>query len=146
MGKNKYIESPEKMWELFQAYKKEVKSNPRIIVEYHGRNGEKREKPLEVPLTIAGFSNYLREKDVTTNLHDYMANTNDAYGDYSNICRAIKENVRQDQIEGGMVGQYNPSITQRLNGLKEHTDHTIKEQPIFPDYEDQYNKGQESND
>jgi hypothetical protein len=32
--------------------------------------------------------------------------------------------IRQDQIEGGMVGQYNPSITQRLNGLTEKTDVT----------------------
>jgi hypothetical protein len=38
------------------------------------------------------------------------------------ICTHIKEIVRQDQIEGGMVGQYNPSITQRLNGLKEQTE------------------------
>ena len=44
----------------------------------------------------------------------------------------IREVIRRDQIEGGMVGQYNPSITQRLNGLKEQTESTIKtEQPLF---------------
>jgi hypothetical protein len=32
-----------------------------------------------------------------------------------------------------MVGQYNPSITQRLNGLVERQETTIKEQPLFPD-------------
>jgi hypothetical protein len=31
-----------------------------------------------------------------------------------------------------MVGQYNPSITQRLNGLKESIEQTNIEQPLFP--------------
>jgi hypothetical protein len=30
--------------------------------------------------------------------------------------------IRNDQIDGGMVGQYNSSITQRLNGLVEKTE------------------------
>jgi hypothetical protein len=29
----------------------------------------------------------------------------------------ILDEIRNDQIEGGSVGQYNASITQRLNGL-----------------------------
>jgi hypothetical protein len=30
-----------------------------------------------------------------------------------------------------MVGQYNPSITQRLNNLKEQVEQTNVEQPLF---------------
>ena len=115
MGKNKYIETPEKMWELFEAYRKEVKSNPRHITDFYGKDGEERIKPLERPLTLEGFRNYARK--TISCVQDYFANTNDAYSEYSTICRAIMEEIRQDQIEGGMVGQYNPSITQRLNGL-----------------------------
>jgi len=50
------------------------------------------------------------------------------------VCSRIKKSIRKDQIEGGMVGQYNPSITQRLNGLveKQETSITI-EQPLFGD-------------
>jgi hypothetical protein len=32
-----------------------------------------------------------------------------------------------------MVGQYNPSITQRLNNLKEQVEQINIEQPLFPD-------------
>jgi aspartyl/asparaginyl-tRNA synthetase len=39
MGKNKYIESPEKMWELFEAYRQEVKNNPRHITDFYGKDG-----------------------------------------------------------------------------------------------------------
>jgi hypothetical protein len=36
-----------------------------------------------------------------------------------------------------MVGQYNPSITQRLNGLTERVENTIvTEQPLFPDVQE----------
>jgi hypothetical protein len=37
-----------------------------------------------------------------------------------------------------MVGQYNASITQRLNGLTEKVESTIvTEQPLFPDVKDE---------
>jgi hypothetical protein len=36
-----------------------------------------------------------------------------------------------------MVGQYNASITQRLNGLTEKVENTIvAEQPLFPDVQE----------
>ena len=52
------------------------------------------------------------------------------YEAYVSICSHIKEEIRQDQIEGGMVGQFNPSITQRLNGLTEKTDVTTQGERI----------------
>ena len=116
----KYIETPEKMWELFEAYRKEVKSNPRIVYEFHGRDGEERQKPLERPLTMEGFKVYCWDNvgDITA----YWVNRDDAYSDYSTIITRIKETIRQDQIEGGVVGQYNSNLTARLNGLTEKTE------------------------
>jgi hypothetical protein len=32
-----------------------------------------------------------------------------------------------------MAGIYNPSITQRLNGLVDKQETTIREQPLFPE-------------
>jgi hypothetical protein len=64
-------------------------------------------------------------------LDNYFANSRGRYKKFSSICRAIKEQIRQDQIEGGMAGMYNPSITQRLNNLVEKTQTTIVEQPLF---------------
>jgi hypothetical protein len=56
----------------------------------------------------------------------YFDNPDKRYNDYITICSYIKDIVRQDQIEGGMVGQYNASITQRLNGLAEKTQNEYK--------------------
>jgi hypothetical protein len=127
MAKHKYIEKPEKMWELFEQYREKTKSNPRKKHVFVGKDGNSDYERLEVPLTFEGFNNYCRE--VIGCVHDYFANTNNAYTEYSSICRAIKETIRQDQIEGGMVGQYNPSITQRLNGLADNQNHNIQTEP-----------------
>jgi len=62
-----------------------------------------------------------------------MANTRGAYDKYSSVCSRVREAIRQDQIEGGMVGQYNASITQRLNNLTDKQEHTVTEQPLFPE-------------
>ena len=111
----KYIETPEKMWELFDAYRSKVKSNPRKKHVFVGKDGNSDNELLEVPLTFEGFKNYCYE--VVGCVEQYFTNQNELYGDYVGICSRIKGVIRQDQIEGGMVGQYNPSITQRLNGL-----------------------------
>jgi hypothetical protein len=63
-----------------------------------------------------------------------MDNSNKAYNDFCAISAHIKKEIRQDQIAGGMVGQYNASLTARLNGLTEKVENTIvTEQPLFPD-------------
>jgi hypothetical protein len=66
-------------------------------------------------------------------VHQYFVNQENMYNEYLNICMRVRKAIREDQISGGMVGQYNPSITQRLNGLVEKQETTIKEQPLFPD-------------
>jgi hypothetical protein len=61
----------------------------------------------------------------------YFSNSKGRYKRFSTICSRIRREVRSDQIEGGMAGMYNPSITQRLNSLVEKTQTTIIEQPLF---------------
>lgn len=122
MGKHKYIESPEAMWELFEAYKKETKANRRRVPKATPKGILYEEH--EPPLTMVGFSSYVADQEITSNVHDYFANTRDSYSEYSSICSRIVDAIKRDQIEGGMVGQYNASITQRLNNLTERVDQT----------------------
>jgi hypothetical protein len=130
MAKHKYIETPDKMWELFEAYRKEVKDNPRTNHVFVGKDGLSKNQELERPLTMEGFYEYVCERKDTKfetdspDLSDYFENKDERYNEYIRICSRIKRNIRQDQIEGGMVGQYNPSITQRLNGLTDKQDVT----------------------
>jgi len=84
--------------------------------------------PLERPLTQVGFRTFAAEKG--SSVQDYFANTDGRYSDYATICSRIEEAIRMDQIEGGMTGQYNASITQRLNNLTERVDTTTKGEKI----------------
>lgn len=122
MGKPKYIETPEKMYELFEAYKASRK--PReiqkatvkgVVSEFH-----------MPPLTMEGFDVFVMNYEgiESKGVDQYFINKDGAYSAYLGICSRIKREIRNDQIEGGMVGQYNPSITQRLNNLTEKTDVT----------------------
>ena len=114
----KYIETPERMYELFEEYRNEVKSNPRFKYELN-RMGEATAIPLEVPLTLEGFETYVAKLGIINDMSQYFANTEQRYTDYQTICSRIRKEIKADQIAGGMVGQYNASITQRLNGLTE---------------------------
>lgn len=121
MPKPKLIETPEKLYSIFEEYKEYIKTNPRTI-DKALQSGKIAKETLRVPLTMDGFEIFCFQKGFT--VEHYFRNTNDSYGEYCGICSIIKKEIRADQIEGGMVGQYNPSITQRLNNLTEKTDIT----------------------
>jgi len=127
----KKIETPERFWELFEEYVNQTKSNPRYKHELD-KFGNIVAIPLRVPLTIEGFEMYCFNQGVINDLSHYFCNLDNRYTDYVAICTRVRKAVRNDQIEGGMVGQYNPSITQRLNNLVEKTQTEIVEQPLFP--------------
>jgi hypothetical protein len=48
MGKHKYIETPEKLWEMFEAYKTRTIENPRVI-DKALQSGKVVQEKLEVP-------------------------------------------------------------------------------------------------
>lgn len=131
MSKHKYIETPEELYNLFEQYKLEVKDNPRKRHVFVGKDGNSENEKLERPLTMEGFRVYCFKNQGC--IKDYFDNKDNRYSEYATICTHIRDLIRQDQIEGGMVGQYNPSITQRLNGLTDKSEMTVKEMPLFPD-------------
>jgi hypothetical protein len=131
-GRGKYIETPEILWEMFEAYCKHTKSRPFIVTDWVGGQGMKVDRKKERPLTMEGFNLFCYDK--ISQIKDYFANTGGNYSEYLHICTRIREAIREDQIGGGMAGIYNPSITQRLNGLVEKVQNDVKvEQSLFPD-------------
>ena len=121
VGRPKAFESPEQLMEWFNKYKVWVEENPIRVHDYVGKDADEVYRIRQRPLTIEGFEMYCFEQGVINDLSNYFANSDGRYSDYSTICSRIKKAIRQDQIEGGMAGIYNPSITQRLNNLVEKT-------------------------
>src|SRR5690606_15425639 len=107
---------PDEIKEVWTAFKLDVKEQAKewIDVQYAGRNGDEKLSYKKVPLTFEGFKRYCRENDIGE-VEQYFTNQGGYYDDFVGICRAIKEEIRENQIIGGMLGFFNPSITQRLN-------------------------------
>lgn len=136
IGKPKAIATPELLLQHFNDYKKEVRDNPIEVVDYKGKDADRVIMEHRRPLTLEGFEVYCFEKGIIRDLGDYFSNKGGRYINYATICSHIRRVIRQDQIEGGMAGVYNPSITQRLNGLVEKTENkVVVEQPLFGDDE-----------
>lgn len=118
------FQNPDEIWQLFEKYRKSVKDNPRKKHTFVGKDGNSEYELLEVPLTIEGFKCYCY--DNVGCIGQYLVNQDGLYDHFITICSRVKEAIRRDQIEGGMVGQYNSSITQRLNGLVDKKETEIK--------------------
>jgi hypothetical protein len=117
--KQKYIETPERLYELFEEYKVWAKANPFVVVDWVGAKAVEVERKKERPLSVFGFYTFGYTRNVT--VQNYFMNRNEAYGDYEEVVNKIKNEIKGEQIEGGMAGVYNAQITARLNGLVEKT-------------------------
>lgn len=133
MAKHKYFTSPEHLWNTFEEYRKHVKDNPRIKIEYVGKDGSRVGTPIEQPLTIEGFKCYCAEH--VGDIQAYWNNRDQEYTEFSPIITRIKQEIRQDQITGGMTGFYNSNLTARINGLtdKQEINAEVKAKPMFGD-------------
>lgn len=136
MPKHKYIETPERLLEYWDEYVKFVKSNPIIVKDWVGKDATNVYREKERPLTQQRFEAWMFRTHKIT-IGQYFDNQNEAYNEYLAICSHIVKERQADQIEGGMAGIYNPSITQRLNNLVEKSEiKQILEQPFFPDVQE----------
>lgn len=116
-GKHKYIESPEKLWELFEEYVKHEANNPLYKVDYVGRDGERVLTPLQVPITFEGFECYLADRKIVQDLGKYSANTDNAYTEFVTIIARIRKNCFTQNFKGASVGLFNSNLIARKLGL-----------------------------
>lgn len=141
--KNGYIhptrifKTPDDLKMLWDKFKEDVEQNQSkewLKIQYVGKDAVQKIDPLKIPLTFEGFKRFARKE--VGEIEQYFTNQGGYYDEFIGICRAIKEEIRENQIIGGMLNFFNPSITQRLNNLVDKTEATIKqEQPLFGDDE-----------
>src|SRR5690554_6568261 len=111
MAKKKYIESPEKMWELFIQYRNGIEENPFKVPDWVGKDAIKVNREHIKVLTMEGFECFVMENSKITypDLTEYFEGKNESYKDYFPICSRIRREIRRDQIEKGMAGLANAS-------------------------------------
>jgi len=108
--------------------------NPRMRAELvkHQGTAEQYDVPIGRPYTIGGLCNYLGVSEgyfraAKANLDAKIAKK--LAKPEEEILREtigwLEEVTRNDQIEGGMVGQYNANLVSRLNGLADNVNNNV---------------------
>lgn len=113
------FKTPEELEAAFELFKEDLIEQGKewMNVQYVGKDANRVSDPMKVPMTLEGFKRFCR-----TNYGDvqgYFDNYEGYYDDFLVICSRIREEIRENQIIGGLLGVYNASITQRLNGLSD---------------------------
>lgn len=110
-------DTPEELMEMFDIYRDECRDD--VIVD--PRTGVAVSKPL----TTVGFMDSLGLGYRWRRFKEYYS----AKGELWAVSIARIENaIERNQLEGGLLGLYNPNLTARLNGYTEKTEnkHEVK--------------------
>ena len=122
MPKHKYIETPEKLMQLFKDYVLHELKNPMYKREYVGKDGDEKDTPLQTPITFEGFECYLSELEIIEDLGHYSQNLDGRYDEYVPIIARIRKNCFVHNYKGAAVGLFNASLIARKLGLAEKTE------------------------
>lgn len=120
MHPTRIFKTPEDLYEKFKEYKEELEEKARQWerIQYVGKDGKKVIDFPKLPISLEGFYRFCWDNELG-NIEQYFRNKDKYYSDFVAVCSRVRNEIREDQITGGLLGFYNPSITQRLNNLKE---------------------------
>lgn len=121
------FKTPEELLKVWNDYKEDIKKKESewIKVQYVGKDGVKREDPVKLPYTIEGLKRFCWDEGLGC-IEQYFTNQNECYNDFVGIATRIKNEIRENQIMGGMNGFFSQQITARLNGLVDKKETEIK--------------------
>lgn len=128
-GHTKYIETPERLWELFHLFMLWIDDNPYKVQDYVGKDGEMVYRQKQRPLTFIGFEKYLALEEIVSDLSSYEKNLDNRYELYVPIISRIRKICNGEIIEGASAGVYNAMIASRVASLIDRSEKTVKEEP-----------------
>lgn len=136
------FKTPEDLREAAQSYFDWCVKNPirgtRIINKDGGEEGEIETRDVQCPrpFTFEGLCEHI---DIT-DWSQFVSQNKERDG-FEKVIAWVRNKIRRNQIEGGLVGIYKENLTARLNGLKENL--AVQELPnpeCLPDELDEDNE------
>lgn len=124
-GRPPKFKTAKELEKAFEDYKAFVDANPyEIVTEY---KGETMVRKIQHPYTLCGFMVFV---DSGREWKDFARYNKERGEDFCALITRIETEVREHQVGGGMIGQYNSNLTARLNGLTDKKDVTSKGERI----------------
>ena len=128
MHPTRIFRTPDELEQAWKLYKESLVSQEEWFkVQYVGKEGERVTDAFKMPYTFEGFEVFCYENYGC--VEQYFRNKDRLYNDFVAICSHIKKEIKENQITGGLLGFYNPSITQRLNNLVEKVEDVTPQAP-----------------
>jgi len=129
MHPTRIFKTPDELEHAWKLYKEDllVQAVDWLKIQYVGKEGQRMTDAMKLPYTMDGFEVFCYNNYGC--VEQYFKNQDDYYSEFIPICSHIKKEIRSNQITGGLLGMYNPSITQRLNSLVEKTEDVTPQQP-----------------
>ena len=125
MPKPKLMETPERLWSLFEDYVKYESENPMIRRDYVGKDGQPVDTKLVTPIIFEGFECYLSDQGIIEDLGDYSSNKDGRYSEYATIITRIRKNCFNNNFKGAAVKLFDGNLIAKKLGLiaKIETEH-----------------------
>lgn len=122
-GRSKLFATPEPLWETTCGYFEYCDSHPwkTIKTKTKGQKTETEETVTQYPYTLGGLMSFMNVS--RSYWRKFRASANE---DYFTIITRIENIIQTQQLEGALVGAFNPNIVARVLGLanKRTVDHT----------------------
>jgi len=112
----KHIETPEKLWELFEEYKKETLKEKIVMPQSHVKLGIVY-LDFYPPLTEQDFERWLANKSIISQTKDYFTNRDERYSDYVPIVMRIKNEIYAHNFKYASIGAFKENLIARQLGL-----------------------------
>jgi len=121
MHPTRIFKTPDELEHAWKLYKKDllIQAADWLKIQYVGKEGQRMTDAMKLPYTMDGFEVFCYNNYGC--IEQYFKNQDNYYSEFIPICSHIKKEIRSNQITGGLLGVYNPSITQRLNSLQDNT-------------------------
>jgi hypothetical protein len=128
-GRDQLFSTPELLWEAAQEYFTWADNNPWSSTKsgYSGGKPNFESKPTQRPYTLYALCFYLNcNTDYFTQLRKKLKGSMDPREiEIARVIEDIEETIKNQQIEGAVVGTYNGNIISRLNSLADNVNSNV---------------------
>ena len=131
-GRNALFTEPQQLWDACVEYFDYMDSRTDWDGQnWVGKDGEEVIVKKKVPYTLSGLCLFLDVSPIYLNEFE-KSETFKNNPDFSIVLTRVRQIIQTQQIDGGLLGYFNASLTARINGLTEKQDITSGGEAIKP--------------
>lgn len=127
-GRPAKFKTPEELWQAFLAYLEWNTNNPMTVNDTRSQRKStlkdersQYKQQVERPLSLIAFRLHANiKRDWATFARDYSKKS----ADFRGVIQAIEQQVREQQVNNALVGNYKENLVARLNGISD----TVKQE------------------